>query len=67
MNLPANFLNDIQGKDTSLIPLVVFSDYDIDADTGYQYLFFSTNSVALDTYNNFDNGSDNSPHLNHYY
>ena len=39
MNLPANFLNDIQGKDTSLIPLVVFTDLDI---------FISTNNLSVD-------------------
>jgi len=39
MNLPANFFNDIQGKDTSLIPLVVFTDLDI---------FISTNNLSVD-------------------
>ena len=38
MNLPANFLNDIQGKNTSLIPLVVFEDLDI---------FISTNNLSI--------------------
>ena len=39
MNLPANFLNDIQGKNTSLIPLVVFNDSNV---------YISTNNITVD-------------------
>ena len=47
MNLPANFLNDIQGKDTSLIPLVIIEHPSF---LNPDDLYISTNNISVDTW-----------------
>ncbi len=61
MNLPANFLNDIQGKDTSLIPLVVFESIDIlplnsDSLEAIKHFTLSTNNITVDTIYQYTDG-----------
>ena len=43
LNLPPNFKNDIAGRDTSLIPIVIIEPTNILSDT----IFISTNSIGI--------------------
>ena len=46
MQTSTNFINDIQGKDTQLFPLVVFED--VFNGTTNEHVFISTNNVVVD-------------------
>ena len=50
LKLPANFNNDIQGRDTNLIPVVVIGS-DADVLAGNPFWIISTNSIDIKIYN----------------
>ena len=66
MNLSANFNNDIQGKDTSLIPLVLFEDIHImnpDTLIMQEFISLSTNNITVETVDStVVGGSSESPY-----
>ena len=50
LNPPPNFWNDIQGKDTALVPIVVIGTRDPETDDYSNFIYLSTNSLTLELY-----------------
>ena len=51
LSLPANFENDIQSRDTALVPVISISSFD-------KNLFFSTNAMSIKAYQESTSTSD---------
>ena len=52
LNLPTNFENDIQGKDTNLVPLVWIGNHTVVGLPPQDWIFLSTNQFLVDTITN---------------
>ena len=52
LQLPTNFRNDIQGRDTNLVPLVVIGNLDVGTSLE-DWIFLSTNNISLNNNHNY--------------